>query len=144
MLTLKAVEGSNKTFELLNEASRVDTPERRPLTVIETNSEGDRRNVRLIYRPSRDWMKRDGRNGLGLKILSHLQIAGHWAVTIGPYTYDVSQDNGAVMFNVGQWCMDCPNEFYRVKSKPLGTTKKTVMEILAIGMFLSQVGSRCI
>jgi hypothetical protein len=144
MLTLKAVEGSNKTFELLNEASRVDTPERRPLTVVEKNAEGHHRKVSLIYRPLRDWMKKDGRRGFGLKILSHLQIAGHWAITIGSYTYDVYQDNGAVMFNVGQWCTDCPNESYRVKSKPLDITKKTDMEILAIGMFLSQVSPRYI
>ena len=144
MLTLEAVEGSNKSSESLNAASRVDTPDRRPLKIVETNPQGKARKISIRYRPLRLWMKQDGMKGVGLKILSHLQMAGHWAITIGPYTYDVYQYNGRVMFNAGEWCMDCAGEAYRVKFRHVGSTSKTDREIYTSGMFLSDPIFHCI
>lgn len=80
-------------------------------------------------------MQQDGIKGVGLKILSHLQTAGHWAMAIGPYTYDIYQENKRVIFNAGEWCMSRPDEKYLVKDRDVGSTSKIDLEIYAVGTF---------
>ena len=53
MLIPEVFEGSNESFESLRAASRVDTPERRALTIVETNPERRSRKISIKYRPLR-------------------------------------------------------------------------------------------
>ncbi|KAF2021350.1 hypothetical protein BU24DRAFT_446385 [Aaosphaeria arxii CBS 175.79] len=122
--------GSNSSSDSVDQASYAQVPRRIPETVVETNANRSKRIVYIKHRPLREWMETKGAKGLTLRVLSHLQIAAHWGLAVGPYTYDIHQNKGAVIFSVGKWRTDGPGGKNVVKIKEVGLSCMTDMEIL--------------
>ncbi|KAL1602378.1 hypothetical protein SLS60_005794 [Paraconiothyrium brasiliense] len=117
------------------DASNAQTPSRFPLDVVETNAKGAKRGVYVKHRPLRRWMETRGAKGVALRVLSNLQIAGHWGLTIGPYTYEIFQHDKEVVFHVGEWRPVGPGKKSSVKVKEVGCTYMMDLPCLAKAIY---------
>ncbi|KIW99017.1 uncharacterized protein Z519_00680 [Cladophialophora bantiana CBS 173.52] len=124
---------STESLEGSNEASRTYTPSRKPLPFKETNSPGRLRQIYVKYRPVRKFVEGRGLKGMLTNVASYLQTIGHWALVIGPYTYDVYEKNGSICVFVGEWEEAPAGEEDRIKMKEVGKTVCTDKDIWKIG-----------